>query len=80
MNQFNCHICFGITEEDFLCDTCDNYYCESCSYIYGLHYQFEGSRCYSCSDQPRNRKLLYSDVRDNKIDIILSKNKVKIWN
>ena len=66
-----CYICHDITEEDFICDICDNYYCEECSYTYGLYYQFQGSRCYKCADQDRRNKITKNDIRNRKLDKIL---------
>jgi len=68
--KYFCYICFGQTEEDFVCDRCDEHYCEKCSYTYTLHYQHEGARCYRCSDQNRRTKLTKEEIRDNKIKAI----------
>jgi hypothetical protein len=62
-----CYICYGLTEPEFLCDSCDNYYCEDCTYIFSPHYQFQGARCYKCADQYRITPLIKNEVRDNKI-------------
>jgi len=69
--MIHCYICFGVTDEDFLCDMCDEYYCEKCSYTFSLHYQHEGARCYYCADQNRRTKLTKEEIRDNKIKLLL---------
>lgn len=70
--MIHCYICYQKTDEDFLCDRCEQYYCEDCSYIFTIHYQHQGSRCYSCADQSRLKPLLESNIRDNKINLILN--------
>jgi hypothetical protein len=71
MNKF-CYICYTLNiDEDFICDTCDNYYCEDCSYTFSLHYQHQGSRCYSCADQSRLNPLLKEVIRNNKLLILV---------
>lgn len=72
--MIHCHICFGITDEDFLCDRCEEYYCEKCSYTFSLHYQHQGARCYHCADQDRRTKLTKEEIRDNKLKLILNEN------
>jgi hypothetical protein len=72
MDKF-CHICFTLNiDENFICDICDNYYCEDCSYTFSLHYQFQGSRCYSCADQNRLNPLTKNLIRDNKLLILFN--------
>lgn len=70
----HCHICYSINvDDDFICDKCDNYYCENCSYTYTIHFQYEGALCYFCSDQERKRKRpLKEDIRNNKIDLLIN--------
>lgn len=63
-----CYICYRYTDFDFLCDTCDSYYCDDCSYTFSLHYQHQGCRCYSCADQRRREKMDVVKVRNNKIE------------
>ena len=65
-----CEICYKI-DEVYSCDTCDRKYCYECSYIYSLHYQFQGCRCYECSEQPRIKKLTKQEIRKNKIKILV---------
>lgn len=68
----HCHICYTMdVEPEFVCDRCDLHYCDECSYSFNLHYQFEGSRCHLCSDQPRRNRLDKILKRDNKIKLIL---------
>lgn len=70
-----CYICYSDNlDEDFVCDRCENYYCEDCSYTYSLHFQYQGSLCHYCSDQKRRKPLLKSDILDNRIKIILDGN------
>jgi hypothetical protein len=73
MNEKICHICLSddihVDEETLLiCDTCDEYYCYDCSYIFTQHYQHEGMRCYHCSNQSRLKPL---DKRDSRLNYIL---------
>jgi len=65
-----CYICYAQTDPEWICETCDEHYCEDCSYTFSLHYQFQGSQCYQCADQYRREKL---DMRDVRINQILSK-------
>ena len=69
---YHCYICFRITDEYHLCDTCDRHYCEDCSYRYSLHYQHQGSRCYECADQSRMKPLTKLDIRNNKIELLIN--------
>lgn len=62
-----CSICYRQTEPEFLCDMCDYYYCEDCSYQFTLHYQFQGTRCYRCAEQRRLSTLDKIEVRNNKL-------------
>ncbi len=63
-----CHICYSKFVEDYaICDRCDQYYCEDCSYTFSPHYQFEGSRCYYCAEQYRRTPLSIELIRNNKI-------------
>jgi hypothetical protein len=72
MNLY-CHICYSTnTEEYFICDRCENHYCEECSYTHSIHYQYEGSLCYWCSDQNRRKKLTKEIIRNNKMKLILN--------
>lgn len=66
-----CEICNGLTDTEWICDRCERYFCEDCSYIFSLHYQHEGNRCYQCSDQTRRRPLI-PDLRENSIKYILN--------
>lgn len=69
----HCYLCYSTrTDDDFICDTCDEYYCEDCSYTFGIYYQFQGSRCYMCADQDRRTKrLTREEIRDNKLELCL---------
>ena len=71
MSNLHCYICFKETDEEFICDKCDNYYCEDCSYTFTIHYQYEGGLCYWCSDQERKTPLIKSEVRERKLKYIL---------
>jgi hypothetical protein len=68
-----CYICFKITDKYLLCDMCDKYYCEDCSYRFSLHYQHQGARCYECADQDRIKPLRKIDIRNNKIESFIGK-------
>ncbi len=63
-----CYICYSQTEPEFICDKCEQFYCEDCSYTFTIHYQYEGSQCYWCSDQCRKKPL---NLRNSKIDYII---------
>ncbi len=66
-----CSICYNDhVDPDFICDTCEENYCEDCSYTFSLHYQFQGSRCYICADQHRRTKLSKVEKRDRKLNYI----------
>jgi hypothetical protein len=68
--MIHCYICYSMLIDDsFTCDTCDQYYCEDCSYHFTLHYQFQGARCYMCADQYR-----LTPLKEDKI-----KNMIKYW-
>ncbi len=66
-SEIYCHICYDDTDDYMICDTCDNHYCDGCSYTYTLHYQHQGSRCYHCSDQRRRKPITKSQIRKNKL-------------
>jgi hypothetical protein len=69
----NCYICYSDNlDDEFICDKCEQHYCEECSYTYSIHYQYEGSLCYWCSDQNRRKKLTKEIIRNNKMKIILN--------
>ena len=69
----HCYICYSDnTDDDFICDTCNEYYCEDCSYTFSLHYQHQGTRCYFCADQRRRKELDKSIIRENKIKLFLN--------
>ena len=70
--MIHCYLCYAQTDDDFICDTCDNYYCEDCSYHFTIHYQFQGARFYICADQ-YHRKITKEEIRDNKIKLIVGK-------
>jgi hypothetical protein len=66
-----CSICYSTnTDEDMVCESCDEYYCEDCSYTFSIHYQFQGAKCYVCADQRRRTPLSKELKRNNKIKII----------
>ena len=67
----HCHICYTIEDELFICDKCDELYCLDCSYTYTIHFQYEGCMCHWCSDQKRLKELSKSDIRENKLKLIL---------
>lgn len=66
-----CYICYEQNiDEDFICDICENYYCEGCSYTFSIHYQHEGARCYLCADQRRRKKLEKEVKIDNRLKLL----------
>jgi hypothetical protein len=68
-----CYICYS-QNELFNCDFCCENYCYECSYTFGIHFQYQGSSCYSCCDQQRRNKLRKDEIRDNKINLFLDRN------
>ncbi len=69
--MIHCHICYSTAvDEDCVCDTCDEYYCQDCSYTFTLHYQHEGARCHWCADQYRRKTLTKEMIRENKLKLI----------
>lgn len=70
MNDILCHICYVPTEEEMLCDKCDQHYCEDCSYTFTIHVQYEGGLCHWCSDQRRRKPITKSEIRQNKLRLI----------
>jgi len=74
--NYHCNICFGLTDEDIICNKCDELYCYDCSSTYTIHNQIDYNCCYNCSDQTRRNKLTIEILRDNKLNMILiDKNK-----
>ncbi len=73
-----CYVIFykDVLEEEILCDKCDNYHCEECSYTFSIHYQHQGSRCYLCADQRRRKILTKIEQRDNKLKLYLQPGKI----
>lgn len=65
-----CYICYSQTDIEMICDRCEEHYCDDCSYTFSLHYQFQGSRCYSCAGQGRKIPTK-NEIRIRKIDIII---------
>lgn len=66
-----CYSMESIDPETDICDTCEDYYCEECSYTFSIHYQFQGARCYMCADQRRRNPLSKAEKRDNKLKYFL---------
>jgi hypothetical protein len=70
MNKLHCHICFSSNiDQNMVCDICEQYYCEECSYTFTIHYQHQGARCFQCSDQQRIKPLSKENIRNNKLKI-----------
>jgi hypothetical protein len=69
----HCYICYTtvLGPDIMVCDTCDEIYCEDCSYTFSLHYQHQGARCHWCSDQRRLKPLTKEMLRDNKLKLLL---------
>lgn len=73
-----CYICYSLDIDDFgcddedcyRCDMCEQFYCQDCSYTFGIYYQHEGPRCYRCADQSRRKNLTKEEIRDNRIKLI----------
>ena len=67
--QPHCYICYttNVEPDIMVCDTCDEVYCEDCSYTFSLHYQHQGARCYQCADQRRRTPLDKRDIVLNKV-------------
>ena len=74
MSDIWCGLCYSLdVDEDFICDTCDEYYCEDCSYSYTIHYQHQGCRCHECADQDRRESLSQNEKRDRKLKWLISR-------
>lgn len=71
MSKIFCHICYSETSEELICDKCEKYYCEECSYTFTIHYQYEGSQCYYCSDQRRKNPVNMIQLRRENLVKIL---------
>lgn len=72
MSKIHCYICYSTrVEADWICDRCEEIYCEECSYIFSLHYQHQGNRCHQCAGQYRNNHISKAEIRDNKLKLIL---------
>lgn len=65
-----CDICYSETNYLEKCEFCEKKYCEDCSYLFTIHFQFQGSMCIICSEQRRNN-LATAKVRKNKINYLL---------
>jgi len=46
-----CHICGKPTTKDYLCEKCDNFYCEDCHAVYNQFSQRDFSCCKKCAEQ-----------------------------
>lgn len=68
--KYYCHICGAETDVEYLCDSCDNYYCDTCSYVF-TQFNSEGNYCHECANQPRRKKLTIDEIRDNKLKQLL---------
>lgn len=68
-----CWLCYTFPldpEPELICDRCDQWYCEECSYTFSLHYQHQGCRCYWCADQSRLNALTKIEKRERKLKLI----------
>lgn len=69
-----CYICYYSSENEdeiFICENCDEYYCEDCSYLYANEYSPQGNFCYHYLDQNvRTKNELIYLRRKNTIDEI----------
>ena len=66
-----CYICYTENvDPEWICDICGENYCEDCSYTFSIHFQYQGSRCYLCSNQMRRNPLPPIEVlRERKINL-----------
>lgn len=68
--MIHCQICFSSSvDEHSICDTCNELYCDECSYTFTPHYQFQGSRCYFCANQGRRNKLTKEAIKRNRLEL-----------
>ena len=49
-----CHICSGKTDEEWVCEICDEYYCENCSSTYNQFSQIDYNCCRNCQEPVEN--------------------------
>jgi hypothetical protein len=45
-----CHICESHTEIEWVCEKCDEYYCEDCCAPFNMHTQIDYNCCERCSN------------------------------
>ena len=43
-----CHCCGGITEKEWICDRCGEFYCDNCSAPFTIHTQIDYPCCEYC--------------------------------
>ena len=71
MNKIHCHICYSTNvDEEFICERCDQYYCEDCAAIFNSISQIDYNCCYECSDGNRIKPLHKDEIRNNKLKLI----------
>lgn len=46
-----CHICGRDTEREWVCDRCNEFYCDNCSAPFTLHNQIDYPCCESCNQE-----------------------------
>ena len=51
LEDIRCHICVDQNEEEWLCERCNQVYCESCSAQYTYHSQIDYNCCESCANK-----------------------------
>ena len=55
IEEYKCHICKSNTSEEYVCEICDEYYCEGCSSTYNQFSQIDYNCCKECQEVKDNR-------------------------
>ena len=48
---YNCDICESEVNEVYMCENCNNNYCDDCSSVYNQHTQIDYNCCEPCSQR-----------------------------
>jgi hypothetical protein len=51
---YKCHICDELADEDFLCEYCDEHYCEDCTAVSTYMNWIDSNMCSSCQFNTMN--------------------------
>lgn len=50
LENIKCHICGDINEEEWICEKCDQVYCENCSADFTYHSPIDFNCCEDCAN------------------------------